>query len=255
MTQSLIRTAYDAQLFDDNFPQGIERHFWFRARNILLDGALRGARARGLLREGAGILEVGCGTGIVVRGLREAGHDVIGAELGRPVPLPDAAPFMVTGIRAQDLDPATRARIGALLFLDVIEHVPDDAGLLRDTRAAFPNCTCVVVTVPARPEVWSRHDAYYGHFRRYTPETLHGTLRAADMRPIVTRSLFHTLYGAAALMKLAGRDRDPIMRAPRSAALHGLLAAALTAESRLLGATSLPGLSLLAVASTTAARG
>lgn len=255
MIETGLRTIYDARLFEDNFPPGVERHFWFRARNALLDRALRGVRARGLLREGACILEVGCGTGIAVRGLRKAGHDVIGAELGRPVPMPDAAPFMVTGTRAQDLDPATRARIGALLFLDVIEHVPDDTGLLRDTRAAFPNCTCVVVTVPARPEVWSRHDAYYGHFRRYTPDMLRGVLRAADLRPVVTRSLFHSLYGAAALMKLAGRDRDPIMRAPGNAALHGLLAAALTVESRLLGATPLPGLSLLAVAATTAARG
>ncbi len=251
---SSTRTEYDARLFDDNFPAGIGRHFWFRARNALLDRALRDARSCGLLPAGSTILEVGCGTGLVVAGLRRAGHDVIGAELGHPVPVAEAAPFMRTGTRAQDLDPATRARVRALLFLDVIEHVPDDADLLRDTLAAFPNCTCVIVTVPARPEVWSSHDTYYGHFRRYTPGSLTGALRDAGLRPVVIRSMFHSLYAAAALMKLIGRDRDPIMRAPRPrSVLHGLLGAALAVEGRLLGATPLPGLSLIAMA--TPARG
>ena len=249
MTVTRVQTAYDSRLFADNFPAGIDRHFWFRARNTLLDAALRRARVRGLLPSGSTILEVGCGTGLVVAGLRKAGHDVIGAELGHPAPVAEAAPFMETGTRAQDLPPATRARIRALLFLDVIEHVPDDAALLRDTLAAFPNCTCVIITVPARPEVWSSHDTYYGHFRRYTAASLDGALRDAGLRPVVTRSMFHSLYAAAALMKLVGRDRNPVMRAPRPRSVsHGLLAAALAIEGRVLGATPLPGLSLLAVA-------
>lgn len=254
MTLATQATEYDAQLFGDNYPQGIERHFWSRARNALLRGALRDARRRGLLGDRARLLEVGCGTGVVVSALRQAGHDVIGAELGRPTPLPDVVPFVATGTPAQDLDCATRNGIGALLFLDVIEHVADDAGLLRDTLAAFPHCTCVIVTVPARPEVWSSHDDYYGHFRRYTAASLAVSLRAAAIEPVAMRSLFPSLYAVAALMKLAGRDRDPVMRPPRHDRLHGLLAAALTAETRLLGGTGLPGLSLLAVGSTTPAR-
>lgn len=254
MTSTPSATAYDAQLFGDNYPQGIERHFWSRARNALIDRALRDATRLGLIGERARLLEVGCGPGIVVAALRHAGHDVIGAELGCPTPLPDVAAFIATGTPAQHLDRATRKGIEALLFLDVIEHVADDAGLLKDTLAAFPNCSCVIVTVPARPEVWSRHDDYYGHFRRYTSTSLRASLRAAEVEPAMVRALFPSLYGAAALMKLVGRDRDPVMRPPRNAALHGLLAAALTMESRLLGGTGLPGLSLLAIGSRKPAR-
>ncbi len=129
-------SAYDAAQFDDNFPPGVEDHFWFRARNDVLDRALRAAERRGQIPVNASILEVGCGTGVVVRGLLERGHDIQGVELGRP-PRSLVPNRIRTGMRAQDLEPGVRATIDVLLFLDVIEHVPDDVALLRGDACGF----------------------------------------------------------------------------------------------------------------------
>ncbi len=240
-------TAYAPSLFDDNFPSGIEDHYWFRARNAVLDRTLRDAEMRGWLAPDPAILEVGCGTGVVVAGLRARGHHVTGVELGSPNRR--LAPgHMATGVPATALEASVRAGIDALLFLDVIEHVADDAALLRDTLAAFPRARTVVVTVPARPELWSDHDRYYGHFRRYTRSSLRRTFAEAGLQPRRVRYMFRTLFAAAALIKVTGRERDPILQAPSRGGLHTALAAALTAEDRLLGALPIPGLSVLAIA-------
>jgi 2-polyprenyl-3-methyl-5-hydroxy-6-metoxy-1,4-benzoquinol methylase len=242
--QPAAASAYDAGQFDDNFPAGIEHHYWFRARNIVLDRALRRAERRGLIPRAASILEVGCGTGVVVGGLRERGHDIRGVELGRPprALVPDR---MRTGIRAQDLAPEVRAGIDALMFLDVIEHVPNDVSFLAETLAGFPRCRAVFVTVPARPELWSNHDRHYGHYRRYTRTSLGRTFAAAGLEINQTRYVFRSLYGAAALMKLVGREREPVLAAPGQPVLHNLATAILATEDRVLAGLPLPGLSLL----------
>lgn len=241
-------TAYDTALFDDNFPPGVERHYWFKARNRIVSDALRGAQRRGLLPHRPKILEVGCGTGIVVSALHARGHDVRGVEIGRPALLSDVRDRIDTGVSAQSLPAAVRADYDALLVLDVIEHVPDDVAFLRDTVAAFPKCRLVLITVPARPEVWSSHDTHYGHYRRYLPATLRSSLEGADLAPDRIRYMFRGLYSAAALMKAAGRDRDPVLRPPGRPALHGLLAAGLLLEDAILRSSPVPGLSLMATA-------
>lgn len=248
MTVRVAHTAYDSDQFADNFPPGVERHFWFQARTRIVARALRAATQGRLLPPQAKILEVGCGTGIVVAGLRDLGFDVTGVEVGRPITLPSARDFISAGRFAHDLPAAARGTVDALLFLDVIEHVPDDVALLSESVAAFPKCSHVLITVPARPEVWSSHDTHYGHYRRYTPHSLRSSLEAAGLEPLRIRYMFQSLYAAASFMKLAGRDRDPVMHAPRHPRFHDLLAAALRVEHAVFGGSPLPGLSLLATA-------
>ena len=148
-------------------------------------------------------------------------------------------------MRAQDLEPGVRATIDVLLFLDVIEHVPDDVALIEETLAAFPKCRAVMVTVPARPELWSDHDRHYGHYRRYTRRSLRRTLAGAGLEVAETRYVFRSLYAAAALIRISGRQRNPVMNAPTGRALHRAAAAVLVAEDRILSALPLPGLSVL----------
>ena len=246
MTLNSTSTAYEADQFDNNFPAGIENHYWFEARNAVLDRTLKDAERQGLIPPSASILEVGCGTGVVVRGLLARDHDIRGVELGTP-PRTLAPAQIRSGIKAQDLEPAYRATVDAMMFLDVIEHVPDDVALLRDTLDHFPRCRAVVITVPARPELWSDHDRHYGHFRRYTRRSLARTLAAAGLDVALSRYMFRSLYAAAALLKLTGRGRNPVMQAPANTALHCGVAAILQAEDRILSTLPIPGLSVLGI--------
>jgi SAM-dependent methyltransferase len=250
MTQhTLAASAFTSDQYADAYPPGSERGYWALTRNRLLCDLLIEARKDGLWSGVETVLEVGCGTGIVVRAMRERGYDTWGVELAEPPVLADVAPYVVLGRDAVDLDPAFRDRVTAVLLLDVIEHIDEPAPFLAKLVASFPRCEIFVLTVPARQEVWSNYDVYYGHHRRYDRVSLARTLREAGLDPTISRYFFFPLYLAALLLALTRRRRSVLVTSPRHLGLHRTLAGALYAIERVLRPfPALPGLSLLAVA-------
>ncbi|MGH7747442.1 MAG: class I SAM-dependent methyltransferase, partial [Candidatus Dormibacteria bacterium] len=67
-------------------------------------------------------------------------------------------------------------------LFDVLEHIPDDAGALRDLRSLLEPGGRIVLTVPANPRLWSDFDTASRHCRRYTATSLAVTVRAAGLR-------------------------------------------------------------------------
>lgn len=56
--------------------------------------------------------------------------------------------------------------------LDIIEHVDDDEGALRElSRVTKPGGTLVIST-PLHPSLWTAFDSFVGHKRRYEPSIL-----------------------------------------------------------------------------------
>lgn len=82
----------------------------------------------------------------------------------------------------------------ALLSVNVLEHIADDAAELRayrDRLAARGGALCLFV--PARPELYAPIDRDFGHFRRYTRPGLRRRLEAAGFR--VTRLRYYNCVG------------------------------------------------------------
>ena len=79
---------------------------------------------------------------------------------GDRVPLPDASLEYVTA-------------------LDVLEHVPDDAAVVRGFHRLLKPGGLAVVTVPAGMALWSDWDVALHHFRRYDREQLQAIFPAA----------------------------------------------------------------------------
>lgn len=81
---------------------------------------------------------------------------------------------------ARITDPRVRVVVGTLdaiaatelydtiLYLDVLEHIEDDAKELRQAAAHLTATGWLVVLSPAHPFLFSPMDAAVGHFRRYT---------------------------------------------------------------------------------------
>lgn len=152
-------------------------NFWFRARNALLLWALRRYFPRA-----ESLLEIGCGTGFVLsslRGalpmLRYAGSDIYTEGLGfAQQRLPGVCLFQMDARHIPFVD-----EFDVVGAFDVLEHIEDDAGVLREIHGAVRAGGGVLLTVPQHPFLWSAFDEYSHHKRRYTCGDLLAKVRAA----------------------------------------------------------------------------
>jgi SAM-dependent methyltransferase len=63
-------------------------------------------------------------------------------------------------------------RFDTILYIDVLEHIEDDVGEMKQARARLKPGGRVVILVPAHQWLFSALDAAIGHFRRYSRPTL-----------------------------------------------------------------------------------
>jgi hypothetical protein len=106
----------------------------------------------------------------------------------------------------------------AVLMMDVLEHVDDDDALLRKYTDSLPTGASVVVTVPAFRFLWSGHDVFLEHRRRYRLGEVEALLRAAGLEPQRGRYFFGLLFPLVAIMRLFDRLRlRAAEAAPKSA--------------------------------------
>ncbi len=138
-----------------------------------------------------------------------------------------------------------------VLMIDVIEHVDDDVALVGDyVRRAAPG-TRFLISVPAFQFLWSSHDEFLEHRRRYRLSDLRETVEAAGLAPLRMRYFFGLLFPAAAAMRLADRaiqkQDDPATSQLKSTpdwlnksliAIHKLECAALFPLNQLAGVTA-----------------
>ena len=236
-----MSTAYTADQYVDNYPRGIERQFWHVARNATILRWLRKA-AMDRLR----LLEIGCGTGIVVDYLRAAGVECLGCDIASPDVPQRLAGIVFPGTDFRTLPLTLRSSVEGALLFDVIEHVADPVAFLRGLRNSLPALKRVMITVPARDELWSPWDDHFGHFRRYDRVGLCRELTAANFRSIGSRYFFQTLYLP---IWLAKKKRGTAIQAPTPALalLHRIIGRAMTLEQAVIPG-ALPGSSIIAVA-------
>jgi SAM-dependent methyltransferase len=65
-----------------------------------------------------------------------------------------------------------REAFDAVVYVNVLEHVEDDAAELRHVRAALKEGGHVCIFVPALSLLYSAHDKAIGHYRRYHKHAL-----------------------------------------------------------------------------------
>ena len=83
-----------------------------------------------------------------------------------------------------------------VIFLNVLEHLADDAGALRNVYAALENGGTAVVLVPCGPKLFGTLDEALGHCRRYTEKQMIAVGQSAGFK--VERVLKSTRTGVVA---------------------------------------------------------
>jgi SAM-dependent methyltransferase len=174
--------------------QAEDRHFWFRARNKVL------ARVVGQLvadmPAGYRVLEVGCGTGNVLRVLEQvcSRGQVMGMEL-YDEGLHYARQRVRCPLIAGDIHTFKFPHPFHLIGLfDVLEHLPDDVRILEALRKNLQPGGKLLLTVPAHQSLWSYADEYGGHYRRYSVQQLRAVLEEAGFRVEFVSQFMMMLY-------------------------------------------------------------
>lgn len=154
--------------------------FWFRARNRLIVWALGR-----YFPDASSFLEVGCGTGFVLQGVRGAFPDLrlTGAELHAEGL--DVARKRLPGVelvRADALDLPFGPEFDVVGSFDVLEHIEDDKTALAELYRATKRGGGALLTVPQHPQLWSAADEYGQHVRRYRRHEFAAKLEQAGFR-------------------------------------------------------------------------
>jgi SAM-dependent methyltransferase len=228
-------------------------HWWFRGRQRILETVLRRQLRAGPL---ATVVSVGCGPreGLGwLRGVVGAHAVVVGVDVERAHVqwANDGIAYLIGRLEAVPL--AARSA-DAVLALDVLEHLDDDAAGLREASRILRPGGLLLVTVPALPSLWGGQDVVSHHRRRYTGRTLVGAYTRAGL-PRPWLSYFNTfLFPSVAAVRwtrrmlgLAERPRTDFDD-NRPGALNAALEAVFATERHLVSRVRLPiGVSLLAI--------
>lgn len=185
-----VGDGFDAAAFDGL--AALEPHsFWFRGRNELITWAARTyfPRARSLH-------EIGCGTGYVLSGLRDVYPEAAlsGSEFFEEGlvharrRLPD-----VRFVRMDARDIGFRDAFDVVGAFDVLEHIDDDDGVLREVHAALHPGGGLLLTVPQHRWLWSVQDVAAHHQRRYERAALTTQLERAGFRVLRATSFVSLL--------------------------------------------------------------
>ncbi len=200
------KTFTDAHIFDA-MAAAEDRHFWFRARNRVIERVVKQLSSELPRRPRA--LEVGSGTGNVLRVLERACPDgiVIGIELYQQglklARTRTACPL----IRGDVFHLPVKGPFDLVGMFDVLEHLENDRLALQRLRKIVAPGGRLVLTVPAYMSLWSTFDMQAGHQRRYTPTSLEAVLGEAGFRVEYVTPFMAVL---APLMWLARRGPSSI---------------------------------------------
>ena len=207
----MTAAGYDDALF--SLLERLEpQSFWFRARNDLIVWALRQ-----YFPQARNLLEIGCGTGFVLKGIQTAcpDLDLHGGEISETGAA--IARRRLPGVPIERLDALAlpfAEEFDVVCAFDVLEHIEDDWEALVNLVGAARRGGGVVVTVPQHSWLWSVADEVAHHARRYSRADLCEKLRNAGLDVLRATSfvslLLPLMFAARLRYRLGRRPYDMV---------------------------------------------
>ncbi|WP_439611849.1 methyltransferase domain-containing protein [Reyranella sp.] len=226
---------------EDILGADIGRHWYYRSKAAALRRAVAGLAPKRLL-------DVGAGSGFFSRHLlsETPAESALCVDIGYPADRDDS----VAGKPVLYRRDAGLTDCDLVLMMDVLEHVDDDRWLVRHYADKVPAGAHFLVTVPAFAFLWSGHDVFLEHKRRYRLPEIESTMRDAGLEIVRGSYYFGFVFPLAAAVRLADRNTTE----PRSSlkkqgtVTNAALTAICTAELPLFPINRLAGLSCFVLA-------
>jgi SAM-dependent methyltransferase len=198
--------GFDPKLFD-RLSELEETYFWFVTRNELIVGL-----ANKFFPQARKFLEIGCGTGAVLREVAASRRweRLVGSEL-HPSGLAHARKRLPSEVEFVQMDARDIPGIGIFDLtgaFDVIEHIADDEGVLRGMRAATQTGGGTIIAVPQHPWLWSHADDLAHHQRRYRRGELESKLLRNGFEVLFSSSFTALLLPLMAASRLKRRGSE-----------------------------------------------
>ena len=178
----------------DILSDGISAHWYYRAKAEAMRRLLEGQGVRSVLDVGAGsgffskhILETTeAAQALCVDPSYEAERDE--SHAGKPI-------RFRRRVEASDAD--------LVLMMDVLEHVDDDVGLAAEYAGKVKSGARFLISVPAFQFLWSGHDVFLEHRRRYTLPQIEDVAARAGLDFVAGNYYFGGVFPIAAATRLA----------------------------------------------------
>jgi len=226
---------------EDILGAGIGSHWYYRSKAAALRRAVASLAPKRLL-------DVGAGSGFFSRHLleRTAAESALCVDIGYPADRDDSVAGKPVRYRS-DTGPTD---CDLVLMMDVLEHVDDDRGLVRHYAGKVPDGAHFLVTVPAFDFLWSGHDVFLEHKRRYRLPAIETVVQEAGLEIVRGSYYFGFVFPLAAAVRLADRNTtEPRSSLKKQGVLsNAVLTAICAAELPLFRLNRLAGLSCCVLA-------
>jgi hypothetical protein len=159
-------------------------HWYYRTKRISLRKFFRlvHAQSGGPLD----VVDIGAGSGTFSEDLATCGgpaiRDIVRVDTAYTAERTAADSRLAGGVVREQRSMPERIEGALVLLMDVLEHVEDDRALLRSVVASCRGPNYFFLTAPAFQSLWSGHDEFLGHRRRYTLRSLGAVARDAGLQ-------------------------------------------------------------------------
>lgn len=200
-------SGFDPDFFDE-LAELEAGYFWFVARSELITGL-----AETFFPAARRYLEVGCGTGTVLRAVAasRSWNLLVGSEL-HPSGLAHARQRLPVDVEFVQMDARDIPASGVFDLtgaFDVIEHIADDEAVLRGLRSATRTGGGTIIAVPQHPWLWGHSDDIAHHQRRYRRDELEEKLVRNGFEILFSSSYTALLLPLMVASRLAGTGKKP----------------------------------------------
>ena len=225
-----------------------QNHWWYRVRRNLIHRLMRKQQAK--QKSSLQILDIGCGTGQLMKELQAYGT-VTGIDISERAVSYCKERGLSPDVGSADKLPYPDNFFDTVVIMDVLEHLEDDSlGAQELLRVLKPGGTAII-TVPAFMFLWSVTDELSNHYRRYTKQQLIKLLTTGGFS-IQRTTYFNTfLYPAIGGVRLLVRTFHLPMRSENNiggVTANSILYPIFSLEEKLLAHLSFPfGVSILAI--------